>query len=75
MATPLRHIETCHDEINNRGLRTGAAVEFKGDAPITRMVFRAVDRAASPEPFIRILLSPGQTQEWSSHYRFSVATP
>ena len=75
MATPSKHIETCHDEINNRNLRTGAAVEFKGDAPITRMVFWPVERAASPEPFIRILLSPGQTKEWSGHYRFSVATP
>lgn len=58
-----------------RNLRTGAAVEFKGDAPITRMVFWAVERAASPEPFIRILLPPGQSQEWSSRYRFSVAPP
>lgn len=55
-----------------RNLRTGAAVEFTGDAPITRMVFWAVERAASPEPFIRIYLEPGQVQNWSSHYRFSV---
>lgn len=58
-----------------RNLRTGAAVEFKGDTPITRMVFWAVERAASPEPFIRILLAPGQIKEWSSHYRFSAAAP
>lgn len=55
-----------------RNLKTGAAVEFKGDAPITRMVFWAVERAACPEPFIDIHLAPGQSQKWSSRYRFSV---
>ena len=55
-----------------RNLKTGAAVEFRGDAPITRMVFWAVEPAACPEPFIDIHLAPGQSQEWSSRYRFSV---
>jgi hypothetical protein len=55
-----------------RNIRSGASVEFRGDAPVTRMVFWAVERAACPEPFIRLHLKPGQDQEWSSHYRFSV---
>ena len=55
-----------------RNLRSGAAVEFRGDAPVTRMVFWAVERAACPEPFIHLLLAPGQCREWSSRYRFSV---
>lgn len=50
---------------------TGAAVSFDGDAPIERMVFWAVERAACPEPFIRIRLDPGETTTWSSAYRFS----
>ncbi len=50
---------------------SGASVEFRGDAPITRMVFWAVERAACPEPFIRLKLAPGQAQAWSSRYRFS----
>ncbi|MGB5708662.1 MAG: hypothetical protein WBM41_17765 [Arenicellales bacterium] len=53
-----------------RNLRTGAAVEFSGSAPITRMAFWAVERAACPEPFINLNLSPGQSQEWTIHYRF-----
>ena len=57
-----------------RNLKTGAAIEFKGDAPITRMVFWAVERAACPEPFIHIHLAPGQSQQWSSRYRFSVGS-
>jgi hypothetical protein len=55
-----------------RNQKTGAAVEFRGDAPITRMVFWAVERAACPEPFIDIHLIPGQSQEWTSRYRFIV---
>lgn len=55
-----------------RNQKTGAAVEFRGDAPITRMVFWAVARAACPEPFIQIYLEPGQVKTWSSVYRFSV---
>ena len=55
-----------------RNNKTAAAVEFKGDAPITRMVFWAVARAACPEPFIQIYLRPGQAKVWSSRYRFIV---
>ena len=54
-----------------RNLRTGATLEFRGDAPITRMVFWAVERAVCPEPFISLRLAPGQAQQWSSWYRFS----
>lgn len=50
---------------------SGAAVEFIGDAPVTRMVFWAIERAVCPEPFIRLTLAPGQVEEWSSRYRFS----
>jgi hypothetical protein len=54
-----------------RNLITGAAVSFEGDQPITRMVFWAVERAACPEPFIRIYLEPGQDFSWNTRYRFS----
>jgi hypothetical protein len=55
-----------------RNMKTGAAVEFKGDAAITRMVFWAVERAACPEPFIQLRLEPGQSREWATRYRFTV---
>ena len=58
-----------------RNLRSGAAVQFQGDAAINRMVFWAVERAACPEPFIRIRLEPGQAYSWSTRYRFSVDSP
>ncbi|MFT7557332.1 MAG: hypothetical protein ACI9LO_003667, partial [Planctomycetota bacterium] len=43
-----------------------------GDTAINRMVFWAVEAAASPEPFIQIHLAPGEAKQWSSHYRFIV---
>ncbi len=49
---------------------SGASIEFIGDAPVTRMVFWAVERAACPEPFIRLKIVPGDAQEWSSRYHF-----
>ncbi len=57
-----------------RHLPSGAAVEFKGDAPVTRIVFWAIERAACPEPFIRLKLAPGDAKEWSSWYRFTDGT-
>jgi hypothetical protein len=61
-----------HNAAIVRNRKTGASVSFRGDAPITRMVFWAVERAACPEPFIHIYLEPGQTKEWSTTYRFAV---
>jgi hypothetical protein len=55
-----------------RNRRTGAAVEFHGDVPVTRFVFWAVERAACPEPFIRIRVEPGQKIDWSCRYRYHV---
>jgi hypothetical protein len=57
-----------------RNRKTGAAVSFAGDAPIDRMVFWAVERAACPEPFFRIKLDPGEGTTWSSSYRFSAGS-
>ncbi len=51
-------------------LPSGASVEFTGDAPVTRMVFWAIERAVCPEPFIRLKLAPGQAKEWSSRYHY-----
>ena len=58
-----------------RNMKTGATVEFEGDAPITRMVFWAVERAVSPEPFIQLKLEPGQRRDWATQYRFKVDSP
>jgi len=54
-----------------RHLPSGAAVEYTGDAPVTRVVFWAIERAVCPEPFIRLQLAAGEIKEWSSRYRFS----
>ena len=63
-----------YNQATIRHLPSGAAVAFTGDAPVTRMVFWAIERAACPEPFIRLRLAPGQVREWSSRYHFSDGT-
>jgi hypothetical protein len=58
-----------------RNDKTGASVRFQGDAPITRMVFWAVEAAVCPEPFIALLVPPGQERRWSIHYTFAAGQP
>ena len=55
-----------------RNDKTGAAVHFKGDAPIIKYNFWSVKTAACPEPFIGIKLAPGEVQEWTNDYTFTV---
>ncbi len=55
-----------------RNNKTGAEVSFKGDTPIIKYNFWAVETAACPEPFIGIYLKPGQVQEWTNEYTFAV---
>ena len=52
--------------------KTRAAVHFKGDTPIINYNFWSVEAAACPEPFIGIHLAPGEVQEWTSEYVFTV---
>jgi hypothetical protein len=52
--------------------RTGAAVAFEGDSLISRMVFWAVERAVSVEPFIKIIIEPGKVKKWQSRYRYII---
>jgi hypothetical protein len=54
-----------------RNNKTGAEVHFKGDAPIIKYNFWSVETAACPEPFIGIVLEPGQVQEWTNEYTFA----
>ncbi|MFT7674643.1 MAG: hypothetical protein ACI845_003060 [Gammaproteobacteria bacterium] len=52
--------------------RTGASVAFEGDIAISRMVFWAVERAVSVEPFIKLVIEPGQSKQWQTQYRYIV---
>ena len=51
-----------------RNNKTGAAVSFQGDAPISEFRFWSVETAACPEPFIALKIEPGQAQEWTWDY-------
>lgn len=60
-----------YNQATVRNNKTGAAVSFQGDAEISHFIFWAVERAACPEPFIKIHLEPGETKSWSTVYSFS----
>ena len=51
---------------------TGAAVKFKGNAPIMKYNFWSVATAACPEPFVHIDIEPGGVQEWAIDYTLMV---
>ncbi len=55
-----------------RNNKTKAEVSFKGDTPIIKYNFWSVETAACPEPFIGIVLEPGQVQEWTNEYTLAV---
>lgn len=54
---------------------TGAQLEFRGSEPIWKFVFYGVNQSLSLEPFIRVLVEPGQSMEWSTIYTFSKSEP
>ena len=56
-----------------RNERSGAAIAFRGSAPVDRFRFWAVERAACPEPFSHLYLRPGESAAWSTRYRFFAA--
>lgn len=58
-----------------RNNRTGAAVAFAGNVPITEFRFWAVETAACPEPFIRLNIAPGKATEWTWEYTLSADPP
>ncbi|MEO8735549.1 MAG: hypothetical protein ABI380_03320 [Edaphobacter sp.] len=49
---------------------TGAGVRIRGDKPIARFVFWAKRQTICPEPYIRIVLEPGEQTSWTISYRF-----
>jgi hypothetical protein len=51
---------------------TGASMTITGDQPLSKLVFYSSGGVLSPEPFVKIALSPGETKEWSTTYRFAI---
>jgi hypothetical protein len=49
---------------------TGAGLRITCDQPLSKLAFWACPTTASPEPFIRIKISPGETFNWKISYEF-----
>lgn len=56
--------------IENR--KSGAGLRFKGDRPISRMIYWSIRTVACPEPYIALRIEPGKTEKWATHYTFYV---
>jgi hypothetical protein len=54
---------------------TGTAVVITGDRPLVEWRFYAEKTAACPEPFIRIMVEPGKSESWQTHYAFEAGKP
>jgi hypothetical protein len=48
----------------------GIGVEQTADSPIAKAYLWATPKTVCPEAYIAIHIAPGQTQQWSIHYRF-----
>jgi hypothetical protein len=60
--------ETRENGVLIQNLRTGAALDIRGDTPISKFSFYAAPTAVCPEPFIPIDLKPGAEQQWRTVY-------
>lgn len=58
---------------------SGAAVRITADRPLSKMVFWGSLKVLCPEPYIHIIVPPGETFTWTFHYTFytlnSTSTP
>jgi len=52
--------------------RTGASLTITTDRPLIRLVLYGSGGVVCPEPFVKLLVAPGQVQEWTTTYTFSV---
>src|SRR5438067_506449 len=63
------------DEFTIENTRTGAAVQVRGDHPVSDFHFYAAPLAVCPEPFVRLELQPGQEARWKTDYTLLMGVP
>ncbi len=56
-------------------IASGLAIEIMGDQPLEKTNIYAQHRSVCPEPFVRIVLAPGESKTWSASYRFIAPAP
>ena len=61
-------VEDYDFKVSNK--KTGASVRITSDRPLSNFMFWSVPTTLSPEPFIKIMSSPGETFTWNIKYEF-----
>ncbi len=51
--------------------KTGAAVRYTGDKPLSKIVYWSAERTLSPENYISLSADPGREVKWSLRYEFT----
>jgi len=59
------------NEIRMVNHQTGAAMTITTDQPLVKLVFYSSGGVLCPEPFVRLVIPPGVTREWTTTYRFA----
>jgi hypothetical protein len=59
------------NEIRMANHQTGAAMTITTDQPLAKLVFYSSGGVLCPEPFVRLVIPPGVTREWTTTYRFA----
>jgi hypothetical protein len=62
------------NEIRMVNHQTGAAMTITTDQPLVKLVFYSSGGVLCPEPFVRLVIPPGVTREWTTTYRFAAET-
>jgi hypothetical protein len=57
-------------DINILNKKSGAGVRLTSTEPIQKLIFWACRTTSCPEPYIKILIPPGQTYSWDIVYSF-----
>ena len=67
----LGHSDQISDyDIHIENHRTGAGVRIIGDHPLSKLVCWSTHKTLCPEPYIKLMIPPGETTEWTLSYVF-----
>lgn len=67
-----------HNDVTIRNIQSGASLHIQGDKAPLKINFYAAPLAVCPEPYIEIVIDPGQSFTWSDTYTLgtdSAASP
>lgn len=57
-------------DIRVENVQSRAGVRITGDQPLVKLIFWSIRTTVCPEPYIRILVKPGEEMKWNLRYEF-----